>query len=115
MGSLAKGFLRNVLRKFCRKFAETCKNAVYCVRKECGNSAENQRKYFCNNPFPNDPISELLKCGSLTIRLPTPARMLELAREADPDIIFTVGVPEAVTAKGNRQHGDDDVAQELQS
>ena len=32
-----------------------------CVRKGCGNSAEILRKIFCNDPFPNDPISELLK------------------------------------------------------
>ena len=59
MGSLAKGFLRKV----CGKFAET---TFYCARKGCGNSAEslrkfrgNLRKLFCNDPFPNDPISEL--------------------------------------------------------
>ena len=33
----------------------------YCVRKGCGNSAEscgNFQKMFCNDPFPNNPISE---------------------------------------------------------
>ena len=46
-------------------FAEICKDLFYCVRKECRNSAERNfgRKFqthFCNDPFPDDPKSELL-------------------------------------------------------
>ena len=40
------------------------KSTLYCVRKGCGNSVESLRKFrgkmFCNDPFPKDPISELL-------------------------------------------------------
>ena len=64
MGSLAKGFLRKVHGKF----AEICKRYVLLrqerVRKFCGKlrkSCRNLRKCFCNDPFPNDPMSELLK------------------------------------------------------
>ena len=67
MASLAKGFLRKMLGIFCGEFAEICKNTFYCVRKGCRNSAEclqnirgDFRKIFCNDPFSNDPISELL-------------------------------------------------------
>ena len=60
MGSLAKGFLRKV-----------CGNSAEILRKIRGNyvllRAEslrkfrgNLRKFFCDDPFPNDPISELL-------------------------------------------------------
>ena len=63
-GVVSEGVFAEILRKFCGKFAET---TFYCARKGCGNSAEslrkfrrNLRKIFCNDPFPNDPISELL-------------------------------------------------------
>ena len=64
MGSLAKGFLR----KLCGKFAEICKEmhliapgkGAEILRKFRGNL----RKIFCNDPFPNDPISELLSIQS---------------------------------------------------
>ena len=63
-GVVSEGVFAESLRKFCGKFAET---RFYCARKGCGNSAEslrkfrgNLRKIFCNDPFPNDPISELL-------------------------------------------------------
>ena len=63
MGSLAKGFLRTILRKFCGKSAEICKN-LFVLCQKCGNSAESLRKFcrmfqtnFCNDPFPNVPIS----------------------------------------------------------
>ena len=32
------------------------------VRKFCGKFAEISRKFFCNDPFPNDPTSILLRC-----------------------------------------------------
>ena len=55
------------MQNFCGKFAET---TFHCARKGCGNSAESLQKFrgnlrniFCNDPFPNDPISELLKSG----------------------------------------------------
>ena len=63
-GVVSEGVFAESLRKFCGKFAET---TFYCARKGCGISAEslrkfrgNLRKFFCNDPFPNDPISELL-------------------------------------------------------
>ena len=68
MGSLAKGYLRKVCGNSAENLRKFAKNTFYCVRKGCGNSAEslrkfrgNLRKIFCNDPFPNDPISELLK------------------------------------------------------
>ena len=74
MGSLAKGFF---FRKVCgdsvensRKFKEKrfiTSGKLSRVRKFCGEFAEisqkfveNLRKMFCNDPFPNNPISELL-------------------------------------------------------
>ena len=67
MGSLAKGSLRKAcgnsaenLRKFCRKYVSLRQERV---RKFCGKFADisrRLRKIFCNDPFPNDPISELL-------------------------------------------------------
>ena len=66
MGSLAEGFFGGKFwRKFCGKF---CGNNVLLpperVRKFCGKFAEISRKFAenfsCNDPFPNDPISELL-------------------------------------------------------
>ena len=50
MGSLAKGFLREILRKFCGKFAEICVLLRQeRVRKFCGKFAEISRKFaeFC--------------------------------------------------------------------
>ena len=47
MGSLAKRFLRKVLWKFCGNVAEICNNAVYCARKFCRNSAEQNSRKFC--------------------------------------------------------------------
>ena len=46
-GNLRKQYVllhQRRVRKFCRKFVEML------------------QKYFCNGPFPNDPISELLTC-----------------------------------------------------
>ena len=64
-GVVSEGVFAESLRKFCGKFAD---NTFYCARKGCGNSAEslrkfhgNLRKMFCNDPFPNDPISVVLK------------------------------------------------------
>ena len=60
-GVVSEGGFAASLRKFCGKFAET---TFYCARKGCGNSAEILRKIFCNDPFPNNPISELLSLFS---------------------------------------------------
>ena len=61
MGSLAKGFLRKV----CGNSAESLRKLRFIAP---GKGAEilrkfrgNLRKIFCNDPFPNDPISELLR------------------------------------------------------
>ena len=66
MGSLAKGPLRKVCGNSAEILAEICKKYVSLrqerVRKFCGKFAEisrRLRKIFCNDPFPNDPISEL--------------------------------------------------------
>ena len=45
MGALAKGVFAESLRKVRGNFAE---NALYCVRKGCGNSAEISRKFAEN-------------------------------------------------------------------
>ena len=70
MGSLAKGFLRKVcgnsaenLRKSKTRITAPGKSAEI-PQKECGDFAESLRKVFCNDPFPNDPISELLTFSS---------------------------------------------------
>ena len=65
-GVVSEGVVAESLRKFCGDFAEICKKYVPLrqerVRKFCGKFAEisrRLRKIFCNDPFPNDPISEL--------------------------------------------------------
>ena len=68
IGSLAKGLF--VSGNVCGNAAENLRKfekSFHCVRKECGNSAESLQKIrgdlpttFCNDPFLNDPISELL-------------------------------------------------------
>ena len=67
MGSLAKVFLPKVCGNSAENSRKFARNTFYCVRKGCGNSAESLRKFrghlqkiFCNEPFPNDLISELL-------------------------------------------------------
>ena len=63
-GSLAKGFLRKVCGNSAESSRKFDKNTFRCVRKVCRNSAEscgNLRNIFWNDPFPNDPMSELLK------------------------------------------------------
>ena len=72
MGSLAKGFLRKVCgnsaensRKFAKKYFSLRQERV---RKFCGKFEEilrNLQNFFCNDPFPNDPISELLTLPNL--------------------------------------------------
>ena len=75
-GVVSEGVFAESSRKFCGKFAEICNNKKKRLlrqerlRKFCRNSAEslqklrgNLRKVFCNDPFPNDPISELLIKG----------------------------------------------------
>ena len=65
MGSLAKGSLWKV----CGNSAESSRTIRFIapgkgaeiLRKVCGNL----RKIFCNDPFPNDPISVVLKRESL--------------------------------------------------
>ena len=66
-GVVSEGVFAESLRKFCGKFAEIFKKYALVrqerARKFCGklrNFAEILRKSFCNDPFPNDPISELL-------------------------------------------------------
>ena len=67
-GVVSEGVVAESLRKFCGNFAEICREYVSLhqerVRKFCGKFAEisrRLRKIFCNDPFPNDPISKLLK------------------------------------------------------
>ena len=60
-GNLLKfDILRKDLRKFCRNFAKmrfsASEKSVEILRKVRGNFQAN----FWNNPFPNDPMSELL-------------------------------------------------------
>ena len=70
-GVVSEGVFAESLRKFCGNSAESSQRTTfYCARKGCGNSAEslrkfhgNLRKIFCNDPFPNDPISVLLRWG----------------------------------------------------
>ena len=45
MGSLAKGFLRKVCGNSVENSRKFAKNAFYCVRKGCGNSVESLRKF----------------------------------------------------------------------
>ena len=70
MGSLAKGFLRKVCGNSAEILRKVRGNYVLLrqerARKFCGKFAEirvNLRKLFCNDPFPNDPVSELLTLG----------------------------------------------------
>ena len=70
-GSLAQGVLicpkvYGNSAESLRKFAKT---SCCCVRKGCGDSAESFGNFaeicgniFCNDPFPNDPIIEVLNC-----------------------------------------------------
>ena len=69
-GIVSEGVFAASLQKFCRKFAEICtkkkKNVSLRqerVRKFCGKLQKcrgNVQIFFCNDPFPSDPISELL-------------------------------------------------------
>ena len=70
MGSLAK----ESLRKVCGASAENSRKYEKLhfmllrqerVRKFCGKLQKFRAKCFCNDPFPNDPISELLITGPL--------------------------------------------------
>ena len=69
MGSLVKGFLRKVHGNSAETSRKSEKYVVLHqerVRKFCGKFAEfcgNLRTIFCNDPFPNGPISELLIKG----------------------------------------------------
>ena len=74
-GVVSEGVFAESLRKFCGKFAEICRKYVLLrqerVRKFCGKLRKFRgklRKIFCNDPFPNDPISELLKIGKIYSR-----------------------------------------------
>ena len=65
MGSLAKGLF---LRKVCGNSVQLSQKYVLLrherVRKFCVKFVEVSRKFaesFCNDPFPNSPISELLR------------------------------------------------------
>ena len=66
MGSLAKGFLRKV----CGNSAESSRKLRFVAPGKGAESLRkfrgNLRKIFCNDPFPNDPISKLLSFHSLS-------------------------------------------------
>ena len=61
MGSLAKGFLRKV----CGNSAESSRKLRFVAPGKGAESLRkfrgNLRKIFHNDPFPNDPISKLLR------------------------------------------------------
>ena len=70
-GVASEGVFAESLRKFCRHSAENLQKFRFNA-----SSAESLRKFrgnlqniFCNDPFPNDPISELLTFSFL-LRLP---------------------------------------------
>ena len=106
MGSLAKGFLPKV----CRNSAEVCGNLkkkkkkrknVWLrqerVQKFCGKLRKyrgNLRNLFCNDPFPDDPRSELLICR-------TSKRRARCSPEPPKQSIFVKTVMEATPLKLN--------------
>ena len=53
---LAKGFLRKVCARWRGNSRKVCGNFLEICRSVSGNL----QKCFCNDPFPNDPISEWL-------------------------------------------------------
>ena len=63
-GVVSEGVVAEILRKFCGNLQEirfiASGKGAEILRKVCGNFVE-IAKIFCNDPFPNDPISELLK------------------------------------------------------
>ena len=68
MGSLAKCFFRTVCRnsvessrKFNKKTSLTTSGKGAEILRKLRKFRGKLRKCFCNGPFPNDPISELLK------------------------------------------------------
>ena len=66
MGLLAKEFLRKFCEKICgnlQKYGLSHQSRVWKFCGICGHFGEILRKTFCNDPCPNDPISELLKIG----------------------------------------------------
>ena len=102
MGSLAKGFFA----ESCGNSAEICKEMHFIApEKGCGNSAESLRKFrgnlrniFCNNPCPNDPISELLtKCRRLCCLVRDSFRIASLqgriAGDFDRCLLFWSSLP----------------------
>ena len=83
-GVVSEGFFAESLRKFCRKFAELCREirsiapgkGAEILRKVCRNFAEILRNIFCNDPSPNDPISELLICAQTLRKLRGPCQQV---------------------------------------
>ena len=63
LGSLAKGFSRKVCGNSAETSRKVAKHVFCCVRKGRGNLSESLRNIFCNHPFPNDLMTELLKEG----------------------------------------------------
>ena len=61
----------SLARVFCGKFAENSQKFLLLrqerVRKFCGKCVESLRTNFCKDPFPNDPISELLSAEHASI------------------------------------------------
>ena len=63
-GVVSEGFLVEILRKMCGNVHKCGLLRQERVRNFHRNFAEILEKIFCNEPFPNDPISELLASRS---------------------------------------------------
>ena len=67
-GAISEGIFVEIFAETLRKIREILQTyVVLYIRKDCGNSVQslwksrgNFQTNFCNYPFPNDPISELL-------------------------------------------------------
>ena len=73
-GVVSEGVFAESLRKFCGKLRKFYQKYVLLrqerVRKFCGKLQTfrgNLQKIFCNDPFPNDPMSELLNPWPLSL------------------------------------------------
>ena len=73
---------------------EICKNLVCCTRKECGHSTEVCRNFteilwicFYNDPFPNDPISELLRITEVVFTIALISLGFQNPAEFPPDLL----------------------------
>ena len=67
MGVVSEGVFAESLRKFCGNSAESSRKIRFIAPRKGVESLRkfrgNLRKMFCNDPFPNNPISELLSFG----------------------------------------------------